>query len=101
MNRCLLILLAGITSTMASGQDDPESVVATVNFNKGIYLTFDNFITNTPISPDQVKSEYDDSDRDFYFQLAKEKQLRYIEGGHEKDVAVRNIWGYSDGKAVF
>jgi hypothetical protein len=106
MIRSLLInipLLFISVFVLAQDYDDPvdEDHTQMIIFRPGLYATFDNFIMNEPIDPQYIRYHIPHYDRDFYFELMKEKKIKILRRDSIHQVSPRSLWGYSDGKSVF
>ena len=66
-------------------------------FADGIYLNINQFKNNNPISKSRIVTNLDSEDFDFFDRLLEnEKITLYDKLGNQKEVEVRNIWGYSN-----
>jgi hypothetical protein len=102
-NTLLIICFTLFASlTMAQEPDSSEGEETQVfRAEPGLYLTYQDFLTNHPIPPDQIQTTRDYLDRDFYFQLAKERDFSFTDNGVTKTLTISSVWGYCDGKAIF
>ena len=100
MKLFLTVLLAIPIITLAQGQgfdtDDPIQYAA-----PGIYLSFENFITNSPIDPETIVTDQNPYGAGFYLQLFKEKTIEYVMGSTSEKFRSDGIWGYCDGRSIW
>jgi hypothetical protein len=102
MKLFLSIFLALVMVTLGHAQSDNESTSdETPIIRPGIYITFNNFITNSPIDPATIVTNRDHYDADFYFQLFKEGKIEFIRDSVFNTFDPLAIWGYSDGRSIF
>lgn len=66
------------------------------NFNDGIFMAFEDVLTNTPINKSNIITELDKNSYDFYDLLPQEKVLTImLSDGQLKNYNPSNIWGYA------
>ena len=65
-------------------------------FKDGIYLSFEQVRSNSPITRSQIITDLDKDDIDFYEKLIKQEFIRYIDSGLTKVVETSKIWGFCD-----
>lgn len=104
MKRSLSILLifSGIVSgtphNVALGQDKEEMVKYTPDFRftDGIFLTFDQVKTNSPIPKAKILTSTDYNDKDFFKNILSVEKIYFYDGmGVRQEVERNSIWGYS------
>jgi hypothetical protein len=69
--------------------------------HRGIYLTADDFVNNTPIRLFQLETNLDSLEINFYYLLFKESKVKYRANNQLASVAPSRVWGYFDGNAVY
>jgi len=97
-------ILGSLLIVNASGQDTTNMVKYTPDFkfNDGIYLSFDQLKTNSPIPKSKLLTSADYNDRDFYTKVfASDKIYFYNELGVREEVAKDQIWGYSRNGVIY
>ena len=71
-------------------------------FKEGIYLTYDQFKHDTPISNLRIISKYDKHEIGFLSKLVLKKKISYLDSvGNKQEVTTGNIWGYSNNNIVY
>ena len=94
-------LLVLMTFVSAHAQDDESQSQQEFSMSPGIYLTFEDFIHNMPLSPEAIVTDYDIEKSDFYTLLFMEKKVQYISVDETKEFYPSGIWGYNDGKGIY
>ncbi|HPQ07665.1 MAG TPA: hypothetical protein PK995_00390 [Bacteroidia bacterium] len=62
---------------------------------EGLYLNFDQFKKNQPISKSQIISKIDTSQLDFFTKVVMQKEIKIIdENQQEKIISPKDLWGY-------
>ncbi len=94
-----LIIVLFVASSIVSSQTDSTGLIEyspDFKFKEGIYLSFDQVKTNSPLPKSRILSTYDYSDPDFFNQiLEKDKIYYYDQIGNRQELRTRDIWGYS------
>ncbi len=67
----------------------------------GIYLNFEDFSNNDPISVEAIETHLDYSSRDFFVLLYKEGRIVYTREDVKYEIDSRKIWGYFDGQSLY
>jgi len=71
-------------------------------FDDGIYLSFSQLKSNSPIPVTRLLSETDHNDPDFYTKLLEAKSIIYFDDfGVQQNVSVEKIWGFSRNGIVY
>jgi hypothetical protein len=99
MKLCLTVPLLFFLTTSAYSQDiesDEHEPAA-----PGVYLSFENFITNTPIDPETLLTDLDPYSAGFYLQLARETTVEYVLRDSTARFNPSRIWGYCDGRSIW
>jgi hypothetical protein len=81
--------------------EDEEEVENSFQFKPGIYLSFQNFIENNPIPPENIQTDRNPKSRDFYFQLFKEGSVTVSQDDSTFSIKTTDLWGYANDKAVY
>jgi hypothetical protein len=62
---------------------------------EGLYLNFDQFKKNQPISKSQIITKIDTSQLDFFTKVVMQKEIKIIdENQQEKIISPKDLWGY-------
>jgi hypothetical protein len=62
---------------------------------EGLYLNFDQFKKNQPISKSQIITKIDTSQLDFFTKVVMQKEIKIIdENQQEKMISPKDLWGY-------
>jgi len=71
-------------------------------FSDGIYLNFTQVKNNLPIQPSKIETAEDIKSIDFYEKvLSEETIIIFDENGMKQEIAVEEIWGYSNMGILF
>lgn len=102
--RCYIFLILGLFLVPLTGQetltgDAPEGMVEYApgyEFRDGLYLSFENVKSGTPIPPSRIVSDLSIMDRAFYEKVTSSKTVViYDENGVKKELETDQLWGYS------
>lgn len=88
-----------LTSSLFAQNDSLDLQVfdSDFDFNDGIFLSFDQVKTNSPISKNRIISILSVSDYNFFEEtLDEDKVAFYDQSGARAEVKTSKIWGYSD-----
>ena len=99
MKWCLTFPLLVLWVTSTYSQDFESNALD--DAAPGVYLNFENFITNTPIDPETLLTELDPYSAGFYLQLARESMVEYVIGNSTAKFNPAEIWGYCDGRSIW
>lgn len=62
---------------------------------EGLYLNFDQFKKNQPISKSQIITKIDTSQLDFFTKVVMQKEIKiFDENQQEKIISPKDLWGY-------
>jgi hypothetical protein len=94
-----LMLFALLFMVVAGkAQDDlPTNDEERIQFKQGLFLSFDDFIRNSPVDFDQVEGDL----QTFFENPMNSKELAITKNGSVTHVEQAAVWGYTDGKNVF
>jgi hypothetical protein len=92
----LLVLMINTAFCQIDFEDNFESVAL-----PGFYLSFHDFRSNSPITPESIITDRNPWEPDFYLQLYREGKIVYTRDGKEHAVSHTSIWGYCDGKRIY
>jgi len=71
-------------------------------FKDGIYLSFQDFKNNNPVSATHILSNLDIRSSDFIESVLESDTLIYYDGLYEeRTTSVKNIWGFANGGKVY
>ncbi len=96
------IVIAMLTmAASALSQDNEQGSDYGYIASPGLYLSYADFITNSPIDPELIITDRSPTEADFYLQVFREGKIEYVHGEELKSVNSRTVWGYSDGRYVY
>ena len=100
--RSLSFFIFILISATISAQKDSVLYTKDFSLNEGIYITFNDFKTNSPISKNKIVSLYDKTSFDFFKKELQKTQTTYIDTtGKEQTVYTHKLWGYSSNNSVY
>lgn len=83
-------------------QTDSIAYSRDYEFNEGIYLTIEQFKSNTPILRQSIVTSIPRNELDFFYQITEQKEVVYVDdNGKEQHVATSAIWGYCQNRAIY
>ncbi len=102
MKKAIIIFTLILFGSDLFAQKDSVLYVQGFNFNQGIYLTFAQFRSNSPVPKSAILLE-EDSTRLDYVKLALSKETVQWKdtSGKIQTTKTSSIWGYSENKGVF
>lgn len=101
--RVLVILIFTLVLIrVVAAQGDSVPYVQGFNFNPGIYLTFEQFKTNSPVPKSAIVFEGDTTRPDYIkLALSKDNVQWKDTSGKIRTTRTSSLWGYSENKAVY
>lgn len=102
--RYLLLSLFLITSISLFAQDSLQLVKYTPSFRfkEGIYLSHWNLLNNKPIPKNRIITKVNKNSFDFFEKLLSNPKIQYFDDyGIEKEVLIKDLWGFCRKGAVF
>lgn len=101
MKRVLSVLFL-FSSLLLNAQDDSVLYVQGFSFRQGIYLNYQQFITNSPVPKSAIVFADDSSRLDFLKLVVTKNSIQYKDtAGIVQTVKTTSIWGYSENKTVY
>ena len=98
------VLLLFVLSCLQS-QEIPSGMVRYTpefKFFDGVYLSFEQVKTNSPVPIARIVSEVDHYDPEFYTKLLEEKSIVFFDDfGVQQSVPIEKIWGFSRNGIVY
>lgn len=92
----LLMMLA--TLSVVKAQDDlPEYQQQRIQCVPGLYLSFNDFINNSPMDFDNVETDLEK----FINDIKYNKDITIFDGNTSRQIKRDDVWGYSDGNDVY
>jgi hypothetical protein len=82
----------------------PDSVAYSrdYEFKEGIFLTVEQFKTNSPVLKSSIISSYPKSQVDFMKQITDQRYITFkAADGSEQKVETMSIWGYAQNRSIF
>ncbi|HTF05984.1 MAG TPA: hypothetical protein VK826_18270 [Bacteroidia bacterium] len=102
MKRIIFILLSVHIAFAASAQSDSVQYVQGFNFKQGVYLTYSDFLANSPLPKSSLTQEGDTSRLDFIkLALSKESFQWKDTSGKVQTTKTASVWGYSENNGVY
>lgn len=98
------VLFLTLNVLFLSAQNSSDYVVYDKNykFNEGLFLTFDQVKTNSPIPVSNIYTDLDKTAYDFFDVLLLQDEVVIIDDqGNQKTLESSNIWGYSSNGKLF
>src|SRR5688572_2938172 len=71
-----------------------------VQITQGLFLTFEDFKKNTPVTEKSIVTSYP-KDTNFYYDLLNDDQVNIQSKTSGSAIATTTIWGYFDGKGLY
>lgn len=96
----LSLLLIGCVTAHAQEEDQEERYYET-RLNTGLFLSLQDFKDNSPIRARSIVTDFNPNERNFYFNLLKEKEVQITSPDSDFSIRPSRIWGYFDGKGLF
>lgn len=104
MERLTLFLFVFLVVISAKGQYFLPAINETSEKDfliPGVYLSYEDFQKNDPITPEEIVTNLDPNDQDFFYLLFKERSFKTIRTKKDNEVKSTSVWGYSDGEEVY
>ena len=76
------------------GQSDSVKCDAAFRMSEGIYLSYEDFRNNHPLSKDEVRTDTDKEYLDFFGKTLEREKLFYTRNGASLSVDSKNVWGF-------
>jgi len=91
---CLFIFLLIFFKTSLVAQND--SLINDVNFKikEGIYLNYEDFRRNDPVSKEQIESKINKDQLDFFGKIVSEETFNFSSGGNILTKESKSVWGF-------
>ena len=92
-----ILLLSIITIVSAYGQDNNlVKYTPEYQFKEGIYVDFESFKTNNPITISTIVTNIPLNDIDFFNKLLKKEKISFYDNnGIKQSIEPKHLWGYS------
>lgn len=101
MRPCLFIL-AFLFVFKGQSQSDSVGYSADFMLYEGLYLTYQDFRHNWPISKEKIISNLNKDQLDYYTKLIENEKIEYIERDGNKDyVRSSEVWGYCQNNIIY
>lgn len=97
-------LLVSLIIFISSNSQAQDSVAYNKDFRlyEGLYLHYQDFRYNWPISNDKIITKLDKNQLDFYSKLIEEEFVKYIErDGSMSTIKSENVWGYCQNNIIY
>ncbi|HBX50914.1 MAG: hypothetical protein A2275_11040 [Bacteroidetes bacterium RIFOXYA12_FULL_35_11] len=90
---------------LSSAQEDPKNLVEyspEFKFKEGIYLSFDQWKHNKPLTKQRIVTKTDANDFEYFVKILSEENLQYFDDyGVQQTMKVSEIWGYCRKGMIF
>jgi hypothetical protein len=94
----LMLLMMVTTLSVTKAQDDlPGYDGEKIQSVPGLYLSFNDFIYNSPIDFDKVETDLEK----FINDIKYNKDITIFDGNPSRQIKRDDVWGYSDGNDVY
>src|SRR3954470_13048824 len=93
--RYILILIGVLMGFKGSAQGDSVAYSRDFLLFEGLYLTYQDFRHNWPISKEKINTEIKKDQLEFYTKLMDEPEIHYTERNAQPDkIKPEKVWGY-------
>lgn len=103
--RVAFLFIALTISFTVSAQSDTVRMVKyypDYKFNEGLFLSFDQVKTNSPLPKSRILTTVDYNDRDFFTKILTDETIYYYDDfGMKKELKTEDIWGYSQNGVLY
>ncbi|MBN2664779.1 MAG: hypothetical protein JXR68_14105 [Bacteroidales bacterium] len=99
-----IFLIFSLSSIILIAQDSTVLVVydKDYDFNDGLFITFDQVLSNSPVLKSNIVTKIPKDSYDFYDLLVQNEDYYIIDDeGNMKRVKSENTWGYADNGRLF
>ncbi len=87
---------------LAFSQADSIAYSRDFEFKEGIYLTVNQFKSNSPILRKSVVSAVGKNELDFFFQVTELNEITYRDiAGTEQQIKTTDVWGFCQNRSVY
>ena len=96
-----IFISLGLTTQLLA-QEDTLSITPEVVLNDGVYLSYKDLQTNTPLTKENIASDADKSQADFISKtLSNYKEIIFKYKGSQYRADVSKVWGYCQNGTLF
>ncbi len=89
------------TSNCLLAQGD-SSIINELNYFKdGLYLTHSDFRKNSPVTKENINTDINKEQLDFYFKTTTREKINYSLNGANYSIESKTIWGFVQNKTLF
>lgn len=97
-----ILLLLYVFAILQTSAQEVVQYAPGFNFREGIYLSFEQFKNNNPISKNSIISKLDKSDTEFLPTILDEKTFSYKDAADSvRTASTENVWGFSRNGVIF
>ena len=101
MKKALLLVCLFCVAVVAA-QSDSVMYVQGFAFKEGIYLSFEQFRTNSPVPKNVLVSSEDSTRMDYLRMVLSKEWIQWRDtSGQLHNMKVSSLWGYSENKVVY
>ncbi len=100
LRSCVFILLE-LTYLISGAQNDSIQVSELAFFKEGIYISHRDFRKNNALVKENIESELNKEQVDFYSKITSGINLKYSINGDVFQLETKNIWGFVQNKTLF
>jgi hypothetical protein len=91
-----VLVISLVLSSVLSFRAQSDSVLCDVNckVNEGIYLSYDDFRSNRPLTREQIESSMNKDQLDFFGKILSQPKFVFDYNGQKVSKDSRSAWGY-------
>jgi len=99
----ILIFLLFITTSQLFSQNTTDSIKYSIDFkfNDGVFLKFEDVISNQAVPFKNIISNENYSDESFITKVLSKEKIRIFIEGDKKEFSTHNIWGYAKNGVLY
>lgn len=98
--RCIFLVLTCVLSFIGKAQKD--SVIYSENeLTEGIYLSYDDFRKNTPITKNEIETTINKDQLDFFGKVIDQLKFTYKKNGNTQIAEAKNAWGFYQNHTLY
>jgi hypothetical protein len=94
LQRTLCIVSLLLTAVMTPAQSDSVLCDANCKIKEGIFITYNDFRKNDPVTKENIESSIDREHLDFFGKSLMQEKLAYTRNGTKIYVDPKNVWGF-------
>ncbi|MCW3078071.1 MAG: hypothetical protein JWO32_2680 [Bacteroidetes bacterium] len=99
--RSFLTGILFVGALLGFGQKDSVIYSETSNLNEGIYLTYSDFRNNSPILKEQIETNINHDQLDFFGKVIDQLKFTCIKDGARMSIDARTVWGFYQNRTLY